>query len=441
MATLNTNRLTPVVTTFEGGAGVKFSKEKELHRAVLTSLLWEDNYYESGVKIADRIKQLVTEVSPAKALAIALEAKLNARLRHVPLFVAREVMRNPQARVLAGSALETMVTRPDDMTEFVAMYWKDGKQPLAAQAKKALANAFNKFDAYQIAKYKKEGKEISLVDVLRLVHAKPATKAQADALGKLTKGQLKNTKTWEAKLSSGQDKKQVFESMTKEKTLGGMATLRNLRNMTQAGMSKKDIEAAIANIETKKLLPKDVIMAYVTNPSYAKALDTLFFKLFDKDKKYSGATAIHIDCSGSMDARLSGKSEMTYKNAATALAMIAQEMFDDVDIYAFGTDSVQLPSIRGFGLFEATRQPDIKGYGTNVGLSVQKAFNKRKYDRVIVITDEQGHDRLVLPQGVKGYMINCAAHAVGIGYGNWTRIDGWSDAVLDYIVEAEAKGF
>lgn len=441
MATLNTQRKSNPVRTLEGGPGVKFGKAKELHRAVLTSLLWEDNYYESGESIANRIKKLVAEVTPTDSIAIALEAKLNARLRHVPLFVAREVLRNPHARVLAGSALETMITRPDDMTEFLAMYWKDGKQPLAAQVKKAFAKAFKKFDAYQLAKYKKEGKNVELADVLRLVHAKPVNKAQADALGQLTKGQLKNTKTWEAKLSAGQDKKQVFESMTKEGTLGGMAVLRNLRNMTQSGMSKKDIEAAIANIETKKLLPKDVIMAYVTNPSFAKALDTLFFKLFDKDVKYTGATAIHIDCSGSMDSRLSGKSEMTYKAAATALAMIAQEMFEDVDVFAFGTDSVQLPSIRGFGLFEATRSPDIKGFGTNVGHSVSKAFAKKKYDRVIVITDEQGHDRLVLPKGVKGYMINCAAHAVGIGYGNWTRIDGWSDAVLDYIVEAEAYGY
>ena len=56
-------------------------------------------------------------------------------------------------------------------------------------------------------------------------------------------------------------------------------------------------------------------------------------------------------------------------------------------------------------------------------------------DRLIVITDEQSHDPV--PQ-MKGYLINVASNKNGVGYGQWTHIDGWSDKVLEYIVKYEA---
>ena len=35
-------------------------------------------------------------------------------------------------------------------------------------------------------------------------------------------------------------------------------------------------------------------------------------------------------------------------------------------------------------------------------------------------------------------MINVASAKNGVGYGTWLHIDGWSDKVLDYIVQYEA---
>jgi hypothetical protein len=36
-----------------------------------------------------------------------------------------------------------------------------------------------------------------------------------------------------------------------------------------------------------------------------------------------------------------------------------------------------------------------------------------------------------------GYVINVASNRNGVGYGEWTHIDGWSEAVVDYIAELE----
>ena len=60
------------------------------------------------------------------------------------------------------------------------------------------------------------------------------------------------------------------------------------------------------------------------------------------------------------------------------------------------------------------------------------------YDRLIVITDEQAHDTVPAPKG-RGYVINVASYKNGIGYGKWTHIDGWSEAVIDYVRATEER--
>lgn len=47
------------VYTYEGGKASHISELEELKRATMSCLLWEDNFYEDGVSIADRITSLV----------------------------------------------------------------------------------------------------------------------------------------------------------------------------------------------------------------------------------------------------------------------------------------------------------------------------------------------------------------------------------------------
>jgi len=37
----------------------------------------------------------------------------------------------------------------------------------------------------------------------------------------------------------------------------------------------------------------------------------------------------------------------------------------------------------------------------------------------------------------KAYMINVATYQHGVGYGPWNRIDGFSEAILEYILQLE----
>ena len=94
----------------------------------------------------------------------------------------------------------------------------------------------------------------------------------------------------------------------------------------------------------------------------------------------------------------------------------------------------------GMALRDAMETSQRHG-GTYLGKALAKvnADCRSGYDRLVVITDEQSHDHVGTPVG-KGYVINVASNRNGVGYGEWTHIDGWSEAVVDYIAELESAG-
>ena len=104
-----------------------------------------------------------------------------------------------------------------------------------------------------------------------------------------------------------------------------------------------------------------------------------------------------------------------------------------VSVYAFSDDVKLDPSRRGFALRDAM-EASLPHGGTRLGAALDSI--KEKFDRIVVVTDEQSHDRVPAPKG-KGYMINVASAKNGVGYGSWEHIDGWSEAVVEYIRELE----
>jgi len=208
------------VFTHEGAKARRLTPEMELRRTLMNCLLWEDQFYEDGVSIADRIKALVPLVDPARVAALAIEAREAMKLRHAPLLVVREMARHETHRTLVADTLARVIQRPDEMTELLAIYWADAlgpmqqrkRQPVSAQIKKGLARALTKFDAYQLAKYDRDG-AVRIRDVLFLVHAKPKDTDQAKVWKDLVDGTLAAPDTWEVSLSSGKDKAETFERL------------------------------------------------------------------------------------------------------------------------------------------------------------------------------------------------------------------------------------
>src|SRR6266567_8127240 len=186
MARLNTN-LNYAPRTHEGTPTRHISPELQLRRSVLACLLWESQFYEDGVEIAGRIAELVPKVAAEKVASLAVEAREKMKLRHVPLLLVREMARHATHRGLVSETLARVIQRADELSEFVAIYWAGGRQPLSGQVKKGLAAAFVKFDEYALAKYDRAG-AVRLRDVLFLCHAKPRDAAQAAVWKRLVDG-------------------------------------------------------------------------------------------------------------------------------------------------------------------------------------------------------------------------------------------------------------
>ncbi|MDE2182935.1 MAG: TROVE domain-containing protein [Alphaproteobacteria bacterium] len=428
------------VFTHEGAKGKRFAPERELKRTLMNCLLWEDQFYEDGVSIADRIKTLVPMVQPERAAALAVEAREVMKLRHAPLLVVREMARHETHRALVAETLEKIIQRPDEMTELLAIYWADAlgpmqqrkKQPVAAQIKKGLARALTKFDAYQLAKYDRDG-AVRIRDVLFLVHAKPKDASQEKVWKQLVDGTLAAPDTWEVSLSGGKDKRQTFERLIADGKLGGLALLRNLRLMQKEGVERTTIAGAIAAMRTDRILPFRFIAAARYAPDFEPELESAMLKSLKGYARLKGRTTLLIDVSGSMDAPLSAQSEMTRLEAACGLAILAREVCDEVEIFTFSHKTVKVPPRRGFALRDAVIASQPHG-STMLGAAVEAV--DRKGARLIVFTDEQAHDRVPAPKG-KATMVNVASYQHGVGSGAWQRVDGFSEAIIAWIAAQE----
>lgn len=436
------------VFTHEGARAYHTSKLNQLRRSVLSCLLWEKEFYECGVDIAQRVSDLVAEVSPDKVAELAIEAREKQHLRHMPLFLVRQMARLDTHKHLVADTLERVIQRVDELAEFLAIYFKDNKtQPLSAQVKRGLARAFGKFNEYQFAKYDRDG-EFKLRDVMFLVHPKPSETSGTykSKQPRLTSNErlfkdiaertLTTPDTWEVELSAGADKRATFERLIAENKLGALAFLRNLRNMSQAGVSKSVIAEYVAGSNFKRVLPFRFIAASRFVPQWEDLIETAMLKCVSQFEKLPGRTVLLVDVSGSMDSALSTKSDMLRLDAAYGLAILIRELAQDAAIYSFSDNVVDIPNRRGFALRDAIAksQPHSGTYLGQALQTVDKTLNK--YDRIIVITDEQSHDRVPAPKG-KGYVINVASYKNGIGYGPWTHIDGFSENVIEYIQQAE----
>lgn len=445
MARLN---MTPkfTETTHEGAPAARMNAEQALRRSVLSCLLWEKEFYESGEDIATRITTLAAEVPSAKLAALAIEARSQFNLRHVPLLLTAALAK--RGGTVVADTIEAVIQRADELSEFLAIYAKaNGVSPnalkpkISNQVRKGLARAFRKFNEYALAKYDRSG-AVRLRDALFLCHAKPENDEQAALWKRLVANELTTPDTWEVALSGGADKKETFERLIREGSLGYLALLRNLRNMEQAGCDTFLVrDAILARKGAQRVLPFRYVAAARAAPQFEPAIDQALCEAIAHLPNLPGKTVVLVDVSGSMDAPLSSRSDMKRIDAACALASLIN---GDVRMFSFSNQLVEVPPRRGMAGVDALirSQPH---QGTEL-LGAVAAINQQvPYDRLIVITDEQayGFDRsafaasnLHAPKG-RGYMINVASAKNGVGYGSWVHIDGFSEAVLTFVAEHE----
>src|SRR3569623_252386 len=467
--------------THGGAKAHPISFLQELRRSVMCCLLWEKNFYESGESIASRICELIPGVEPLEVFNLAIEARTIMKLRHVPLLLAREMARHPRHKKFVASLLPQIILRAEELAEFLAIYCETqssrGKKTLSAQVKKGLAKAFQRFDEYQLAKYDRDGK-VKLRDVLFLCHSKPAdsirgakfTKSNRKAPNeclvlsegeqlykKIAQRELKTPDTWEVALSAGADKKASFERLMADGKLFDLAFLRNLRNMIDAGINLKVLEGYGDRLSFKMVLPFRFIAAALMVPSFEHVLEKWMYKAVERQPKLTGKTILIVDVSGSMyGSSLSGKSRMLRTDAASGLAILVRELAEEPRIYfTAGSDykrihaTAQAPARRGFALRDLIVGKGMLERLGEGGIFLAQCLDyvfeiEKEAERIIVITDEQDCDQKLSPDKANAfakhnYILNISSNENEIAYSKFTHINGWSDAVLHYIIEKEAQ--
>lgn len=434
MSSINRAVRTPAFNSV-GTQVPQINPERQLKRITLAAMLWEKQFYLDGKSHAELVKELVAKVAPSKVEALAQEARTKFKLRHVPLLLARELARHGK---LQANALTSVIQRPDEMSEFLSLYWQDGKTAVSNQVKKGLAACFNKFNEYQLAKWNKNSAAIKLRDVMFLSHPKPQTAEQAELFKRVASDTLTTPDTWETQLSAGADKCETFTRLMTEKKLGALAFLRNLRNMRDSGVNTDLIRSYARSVDVSKVLPFRYVAAARIVPEFEDMLESMMFRSLETHDKIPGKTVLVIDVSGSMfGSPISSKSDLDRFDAAAALAMLCREVCEEVEIYSFSNNAVRVAPRRGFALREAISSSQHHG-GTQLGTAMRTINANGSYDRCIVFTDEQSYDRPDAPRG-KGYVVNVASYENGVNHNAWTEVNGFSEAVVDYIQALERE--
>lgn len=429
MARFNKKQTPPTHVTHEGGRTYAYDPMVELP-VVLATTLFKGSFYEGSaddqlVARIERIRDLLDAVPLRHALNSVLWARHvhgNRSSTHVAAWLL--------APKLSGSVLGRMfyrkvVKRPDDMTEIIALFLNNGhKVPNAV--KRGFADAFAKFDAYQLAKYRKAGHAVSLIDVVRLVHPRD----EDGRIGKLLRGELRPADTWEVGLSTGQDKTETFKRLIREGKLGYLAMIRNVRNIE--GVADDELRAMLeeaitseAHIRRSMVWPHQVYQAYLmayydrTRDALARAVELAMgnVQVFEGKR-----VCVVVDESGSMSARFAGDLSMFDVAAIMGLAMAIR---NGADMILFSYEARYF-TYDNRGICKAMR--DIEPYYGSTNLDAAFKCMRRPYDVIIVFSDMQLHNDIVHSYALKEYRrkygVNPAIIAFDLaGYGGTVAKD------------------
>lgn len=440
----------------------KQSNIQLLRRVTLANLLWEHNAYVDGQSVVDEITRLIPLCDPQDVANLAIECRTMQKLRHTPLFIAVQMCKHDETRPYVKDILPKIITRADMLTDFMALYWMDGKCPICNAAKKGLAEAFHNFKEYHFAKYDRDA-EIKLRDVMFMVRPKPQNPLEEVLYKKIADRTLETPETWEVLLSmahTNEEKSAVWTKLITEGKLGGKAMLMNLNNMQRVGVPRPIIEQGLNELKGAMLLPLDFLKAMRMSSGFDREIENAMLKSYENLPKLPGKTLFIVDVSGSMGAITSSGSHFSRLDQAAAMAMLAANQCEDFELVCTaGSDYnrieeqeyIQYPS-KGFGMFKDIDAMYLKlgGGGIFTYQCIEKLRKKlgdkiHDYARIIVFSDSQdidvshGSDKKPRPFGKYNYICDVSAHTHGIAYnGVWTaEISGWSEHFLTYIAAYE----
>ena len=294
--------------------------------------------------------------------------------------------------------------RLDDVTNALAYCLDKYGKPIPNSLKRAIADRLEKASPYEIAKYAGKNKAVSLLDAIRLTHAK------SEAIDAFCKGELtqstQGNETWESIISTkGSNHDTWTEAIN---VMGHMALLRNLRNFEKFDVDPQlFLDKLVAGVEKGKQLPFRYFSAWrnVTSGEIKEALEKCIDKSVTNLPILPGKSLILTDNSGSaVGTRVSNLSDVNVSTCGNLMGILTGLISESGTLGVFGDEVYYLPVNKKLGgtvlqmLSAANRLGSGVGGSTENGiwLALDQAIrSKERFDRIFIYSDMQaGHGGL-----------------------------------------------
>lgn len=278
-------------------------------------------------------------------------------------------------------------------------------RPLPNSLKRAWRGALETQDELHLAKYRADGHDVKLVDVINLTHPRTEACARA-AQGKL---RLSADDTWEALLSERGSTQAVWTEAVD--VMGHMALLRNLRNLCQHGVDPKVFcDKLVRTAPYGKQLPfryyaarNALIKAGDVPARVLDALEEAALASLGALPRIGGRLAVLCDNSGSAHGALTSEmGSSTVASIANLTGVILAKLADEGHVYAFGDRLDGFDVQRTMPILHDHER--LNGIGKNVGGGTENGVwqfydralrSSERWDAIVILSDMQaGHGGL-----------------------------------------------
>ena len=454
MATMNKKRQsvytdTHTTVNHHGSVVHELSSLETLFSKVLGSFFGESTHYEKRTADKDfkELQNLISQIPDEDAEYALKIARIGREYNMIqfPLAVLTACFNDQRFKgedfideVTGRNKLQTysdyIVRRGKDILDIVAMqmnvYGFDVKskgrgknkknfrdQPLPMQLRKALKWKLETFNEYQLSKALGESREVSMADVIKLLHPNPSkARVSRDFYKKIIEGKVQfggseETKQVQSELSKARNKnsKSTMEDVKKSiDTSSVMAIVKNLVALERAGLfNDKEAVKSICSrltdaeqVKKSRLLPFRFYSAYVeVEALYSRgegkrkildalveAMDLSIYNLQDIE----GFNAILIDRSGSMRHPISSMSSVTADVVSCILGAICFKK-GTADVYVFADRCHEVTGIsRKSTVMDITKAIMSVNVGGCTYLNEALDYIGRqgtKYDSLIILSD------------------------------------------------------
>ena len=372
------------------------------------------------------------------------------------------------------------IFRPDDMSEIKDVIYALGGHSLPSTVRNGFKSCIESYDTYRLAKYKK-----SIIDVANLVHPNPE---HSKATFKSENGEILKTlnalmqginvaaDTWEVaqsdagqqvakavkegKLSEAEAEKVLaeakadnWESLLKDKKLGILAALRNIRNML-SNPRQEMIDMWCELISDQNIIKNNLVLPIYFDlaydivrrefnyndyaPQVMKALqDAYIASIPNLASIFTGKTLIMVDVSGSMGCGITdGKKTVGTRSNRTSYGLLSRggSVYDNLstsccgykagliaatvakatgaDVIQFGDYARRVKYDKNKNVFALAK--DL-GNPMNECTDLGSAFKliteeQSKYDRIVIISDNEVNSWNLTSFAYKDYLRVCSPY-------------------------------